>query len=267
LPPIGFNKAAVKIEIEKFPGATAEAIFEVPAIVVVDPGHGGVPRNAEEEKRWAEKEGSSANNASCPLPPNGSGLLEKDMTLDYGLRLSASLREIATRENLLLRTLLTRDADVHVTGASRARVARDNGADVIFIIHFNSDDAVKDEQGRPRVPHRSSGTLEVRRTLGNINATADEQFIDRVLNRIVPVIPGGHRRDFVVNNTAVASDTNLGNTGAYSPIRAGYCEVEFIDNPTVDATLNGPNGAAVKEAIVNAMRDGIIEDLLVQPAE
>jgi hypothetical protein len=55
LPPIGFNKAAVKIEIEKFPGATAEVIFEVPAIVVIDPGHGGVPRNAAEENAGPTK--------------------------------------------------------------------------------------------------------------------------------------------------------------------------------------------------------------------
>jgi hypothetical protein len=125
------------------------------------------------------------------------------------------------------------------------------------MIHFNASDS-----------HAVRGSLEVRRTLGNVNATADEQFIDRVLNRIVPVIPGGQRLDFFVKNTAVASDTNLGNTRAYSPIRAGYCEVEFIDNPAVDAILNtGPNAAGVKEAIVNAMRDGIIEDLLAQPAE
>ena len=43
LPPIGLNAATVTIEIEKYPGAIAEIDFIVPAIVVIDPGHGGDP--------------------------------------------------------------------------------------------------------------------------------------------------------------------------------------------------------------------------------
>lgn len=67
-------------------------------------------------------------------------------------------------------------------------------------------------------------------------------------------------------DSAVASDVNLGNTAAYHPIRAGSCEVEFIDNPSIDTLLNtGPNAAAVAQAIINAMQDGIIDDLKRAP--
>jgi hypothetical protein len=183
------------------------------------------------------------------------------MTLDYGLRLREALQIQASEDSLNLKVFMTRDADVHVSGSARARVARDNGADVIFIIHFNSQDS------GPH-PHTARGTLEVRRTIGNVNSTEDTKFIDTVIDKIVPVIPGGGKLDFFVFNTSVASDVNLGNTDAYKPIRAGYCEVEFIDNPAVDSVLNtGPNAAQVKQAIVNAMRDGIIEDIRTQPTE
>jgi hypothetical protein len=68
---------------------------------------------------------------------------------------------------------------------------------------------------------------------------------------------------------------NNGNTSDYHPIRTSYIEVEFIDfgantavqtDDLVDILLNtGPNAAAVKTAVVNAIRDGILQDLRDQP--
>jgi N-acetylmuramoyl-L-alanine amidase len=106
---------------------------------------------------------------------------------------------------------------------------------------------------------------------GNVNQDEDMAFINEVIGRIVPAMqafdPAANIRAPVDNDTSVASDANLGNVAAYHPIRAGYCEVEFLDNATVDALLNtGPNAAAVRSAVVNAMRDGIINDLRRQPA-
>ena len=64
---------------------------------------------------------------------------------------------------------------------------------------------------------------------------------------------------------------NDGNTTAYHPIRTAYIEVDFIDfgkqtatatDDLVDILFNtGPNAAAVKTAVANAMRDGILNDL------
>ena len=74
----------------------------------------------------------------------------------------------------------------------------------------------------------------------------------------------------------VSSDFNNGNTENYHPIRTAYIEGEFIDfgantpkyctDDAVNTLHNsGLNAAPVKTAIVNAIRDGIIQDMRVQP--
>lgn len=94
--------------------------------------------------------------------------------------------------------------------------------------------------------------------------------IDRVLDEIVPALQGfdaaANRRAEVAFNSAVASDANLGNQANYHPVRAGYCEVEFIDNAQVDQLLNhGQNAAAIRTAVSDATADAIIEDIENQP--
>ncbi len=73
LPPVGFNQGRVRIVVEDFQGEAAKvADMEVPAVVVIDPGHGGpsTPANVG---------GSSWNNATA----SPSGTLEKTMTLGH----------------------------------------------------------------------------------------------------------------------------------------------------------------------------------------
>src|SRR3954468_10853030 len=83
--------------------------------VVIDPGHGGA----------APVGGSSPNNATGP-----NGLLEKDLTLDLGRRVSTLLAPRAT-------VILTRTTDVNLSLADRAKVAHDANADVFLSIHLN----------------------------------------------------------------------------------------------------------------------------------
>lgn len=87
------------------------------ATIVLDPGHGG-----DHDVAF-----SSANNAVGP-----AGTLEKTLTLDVALRLCPLLQAKGHR------VLLTRDSDVNVTAAARARVARDNQAEIFVSIHFNA---------------------------------------------------------------------------------------------------------------------------------
>lgn len=253
VPPIGFNQVRIKIQIEGMSTPINLIDMEVPAVVVIDPGHGGT----------ANLPGASWNNATSP-----SGVLEKAMALSYGTAARDALRTKRQQDKLNLRVFMTRTTDVNVSGQDRAAKAKDNGADVIFIIHFNASDA-----------HTARGTLEVVRDSGNVNAAEDTNLANTVIDLMVPAMrqydTGANKRYSVVNNTAVASDTNLGNTSAYHPIRAAYCEVEFIDlgehtadtsDDLVDILLNtGPNAAAVKTAVANAMRDGILQDLRNQP--
>jgi N-acetylmuramoyl-L-alanine amidase len=84
-------------------------------IIVIDPGHGGS----------ANVGGSSPNNATGP-----NGLLEKNLTLDLARRLPALLAAEAE-------VVLTRDRDVNLALADRARAARDRNADLFLSLHLN----------------------------------------------------------------------------------------------------------------------------------
>ncbi len=249
VPPVGLNAARIKIQVEGIPSMIDLIDMEVPGVVVIDPGHGGT----------ANLTGSSWNNATSP-----SGVLEKAMALDYGLALRDSLRAIRDTDRLNLRIFMTRETDINETGAFRAAKARDNGADVINIIHFNASDA-----------HTARGTLEVYRTTSNVFPQQDTILSEGIITRMVTAMTlfdaGANHRSRVVYESAVASDGNNGNTAAYCPVRTAYIEVEFIDfgaqttnrdNDAVDILLNtGPNAAAVKASVAHAMKDGILHDL------
>jgi N-acetylmuramoyl-L-alanine amidase len=249
VPPVGFNQVRIRIQIEGVATPIDLIDMEVPGVVVIDPGHGGT----------SNEPGSSWNNATSP-----SGALEKTMALNYGLALRDALRAVRDTDRLNLRIFMTRETDINRPGFFRAAKARDNGADVINIIHFNASDA-----------HTARGTLEVYRTTSNVFPQQDtilsEGIITRMVTAMTPFDTGANHRARVVYESAVASDGNNGNTAAYCPVRTSYIEVEFIDfgaqttdlgNDAVDILLNtGPNAGAVKTAIANAMRDGILHDL------
>jgi N-acetylmuramoyl-L-alanine amidase len=86
------------------------------AIMVIDPGHGGVGKIG----------GSSGNNATSP-----SGLLEKDLTLAVARHAEASL---GARGHTVR---LTRTTDVNLSLVGRAAVAKSAKADAFVSIHFN----------------------------------------------------------------------------------------------------------------------------------
>ena len=270
VPPIGFNQVRIEIQVE---GATASIDLidmEVPGVVVIDPGHGGT----------TNVQGSSSNNAVSP-----SGVLEKTMTLDYGLALRDSLRAKRQQDKLNLRVFMTREIDENKSGEDRGHKARDNGADVLFVLHFNSDDD-SGTTAHPRVPHRSRGTLEVYRTDSNVSPQEDtglsSDLIDCMVAAMTPFDAGANHRTRVayggngVGGPAVSSDVYNGNTATYHPIRTAYIEGDFIDfgantaadhtDDAVDILLNtGPNAPTVKTAITDAIRDGILQNIRDQP--
>jgi len=90
-----------------------------------------------------------------------------------------------------------------------------NGADVIFISHFNASSS----------PHTARGTLEVRQLPSQVNLDEDVALIDPIIDSIVAAITpfdaGANKRAFVATDTSVAFDPKLGNTADYHPIRAG----------------------------------------------
>jgi N-acetylmuramoyl-L-alanine amidase len=183
------------------------------ATVVIDPGHGGTGKIG----------GSSGNNATSP-----SGLLEKDLTLAVAQHARAAL---AARQHAVT---LTRAADVNLSLAARAAVARTAGADAFVSIHFNGfgDTSV---QGTETWVHASAsgrsaelaGCIQ-RAVLG---ATAHK---DRGVRRkeLGVVDPANH-----ANGTA-----------------ACLAELSFITTSAEDARLKDP---AYLKALGDAIADGV----------
>ena len=105
---------AVEDPSPQWPVERAAAVFPrtIPLsvhTVSIDPGHGG-------------RDGGTSLQF---------GLLEKDLTLDLSMRLAEALRTAG------ITTVLTRDRDVEISLAERARVANDARADLFVSIHVN----------------------------------------------------------------------------------------------------------------------------------
>ncbi len=242
LPPIAFNAARISVQLEGEAAAVELIDLEVPGIVVIDPGHGGVGNVA----------GSSANNATS----HTSRVLEKDLTLDFGLRTRAALHALRVGENQNLRIHMTRAVDENKTGRRRAEVGKDKGADILLSIHFNGANAVA----------RGTETLVLPR-IGNVNFDQDTALAQRVndaaYNAILGHDAGARNRGIKSERElAVLRDGSSGNTADYHPLRSALLEVEFIDNESVDGLLSIDEGyEQVRQDICDAVADALLEDL------
>ncbi|MEM7386458.1 MAG: N-acetylmuramoyl-L-alanine amidase, partial [Verrucomicrobiota bacterium] len=223
------------------PSVYNELDLMVPPLVVIDPGHGGKHNLA----------GSSWNNSRTP-----GGILEKELTLTYSRLLRNDLFNLADQKGIPLQVLLTRDADINVSGQNRASVARESGADRMVVIHFNGFNGV------------ARGTLQVRRSAakGNVNVGEDDRFSNRMVDGVVRALqrfdPSAYRRNPVDLGAVVTSDRYLGNSRRHHPVRCAYMEIEFIDNPAVDFLLNGPRRREVQASVSQAMAQAVYADLL-----
>jgi len=245
LPPIGFNAARVSVQVEGMDEAEELIDLEVPAVIVLDPGHGGT----------TNLPGSDADHAQGA----SSGVHEKDLTLDFCRRVRTRLRALRTGENENLKIYMTRDADVNVSGSGRANVGRDRGADILMSIHFNGFNA------------RARGTETwVRRESQNVNMAEDEALATRINNAVYNAVlahdENASNRGVKEGGWAVVSDTSLGNTAQFHPLRSILMETEFIDVQAVDDLLNNnDNHEQVRQDIADAIGDALVEDLRRNP--
>ena len=191
-------------------------------IVVIDPGHGGSEKVG----------GSSANNATGP-----QGTLEKDLTLGIGL---------TTRDKLAAAghsVLMTRDSDVNLGLSDRARVAKDNDADVLVSIHFNGFDNPS-VQGTETWVHDS-------------HTENSKAIADHALARLVAAT--GYRDRGVRNKVlgVLNPDSHLAKTAAC------LVEVSFITDPADEQRLQDE---AYRDSIAAALAQAV-EDYAAQNAE
>jgi N-acetylmuramoyl-L-alanine amidase len=204
--------------------------------IVIDPGHGGS----------VEVGGSSPNNARSP-----SGVLEKNMTLRLAFLIRDALQQAATIGGHKINILLTRDTDKNIGLADRARVARNNNADLLLSIHFNASEK-----------HNARGveTL-VDRKNRNSNHAADVAYAQliqtAVFNAIKAHDPNTKDRKVKDQGLAVLNESFGG-----TKVRACLCEIEFIDVKAVDDLLNlNPNAPQVRSDIATAIANALIAAL------
>ncbi|AYQ33775.1 N-acetylmuramoyl-L-alanine amidase [Runella sp. SP2] len=205
--------------------------------IVIDPGHGG----------QVEVGDSSANNAI-----SASGVLEKNITLRMAFLVREQLLSIAAAEGHQLIILLTRESDVNLGLAARAKVAKTNKANLFLSIHCNAS-----------IGHNARGTetLISPVTDGNTNHLADKAFAQLIQNAVFNTIKSHdvNARDRGVKDQSlgVLKDKHLGTT-----TRACLVELEFIDVKAVDILLNiGPNSPQVRTNIANAIARTLVESL------
>jgi N-acetylmuramoyl-L-alanine amidase len=262
----------------------------VPAVVVIDPGHGGVLPESTADKvaagytlsngTWTLG-GSSVNNATSygspttePISYNRSKTEEKYLTLNLGLQLRSRLERIRTNQKLKIRVIMTRTENRNFSLNSRSKKSKEHGADIFYSIHFNGFDpsTVRGSETwiEPSTPRPGSpGHV-------NENHAQDSDFAARILNGMVNSIPGGSRRGVKEwknppTNTIIPTDTyadrpdRLGNEGVSPKSRACLAEVEFITNPDVENHLiSGAASEANREKLVNSFADAIILDFKIQ---
>ncbi len=258
LPPIGFNKARIRIEIEDTEDPVDLIDLEVPAVVVIDPGHGD----------------------NDPGAVGAGNVREKDLALDYGLRLREALVTRFEDEERWLRVVMTRTEDEFINLGERSTIARDNGADVFVSIHFNSGPASA----------RGTETFVQRATNGNVNLGQDAALAALVQQSTVLAVQnqdagGAHRQTFPENwvlndaqqpipgvktaNFMVTQDGagHNGNVQGYHPVRACLIEVEFLSNATAleSVKLTNPSGTAIRDAFGENVANDIFNDIQNQP--
>ena len=204
--------------------------------IVIDPGHGGS----------VETGGSSPNNATSP-----SGVLEKNVTLRFGFLVREALLAEAKIGNHQLKILLTRESDVNLGLADRAKVAKTNNADLFLSIHCNAS-----------VKHNARG-VETLISPKNVNANyaAEKTFAQAIQTAVFNAIkahdPNTKDRGVKDQSLGVLKDANLGTTA-----RGCLVELEFIDRTDVDTLLNiGPDSPNVRRDVARAIAQALISSL------
>jgi len=248
LPPIGFNKARITMEIEITTGNTVKVDLldlEVPAVVVIDPGHGGSD--------------GGTNSISGKMT-------EAQVVLDVALKSEGHVREALRAISPNYKLLFTRKTGVNTSigegagvapGTSRQGIQRYQGADIFLSIHCNSGvasarrvetniqwgkvpwenlSADAADQGNynhdyDKVLGQEVNDLVVGSLRTHDPATPDNGVVRNTNPRLVAHGPG------VLRDSSTANGNNNSMTPAYHPLRSALVELEFISNLDGDALL------------------------------
>jgi len=222
--------------------------------IVIDPGHGGIETGAKGK----------------------FGALEKDVTLDIGLKLKAIIER-----NLAFRVFLTRDKDTDVSLENRSALANNHKADLFISIHANgsprknshgsetyflSRNATDEESRRLAYLENTSGALEgrieedgeddVKLILWDLAQTAYLKQSSQLAERI----QAGLNTLLGTTNRGVKQAPFKVLTGAACP--AVLVETAFISNPEEERALGTE---AFQESVAQAIYLSLVEYLKLYP--
>ena len=213
--------------------------------IVIDAGHGGTSVLDE----------SSPNNAT-----SASGAKEKDLTLELALAVFTVIRDSPAAKKAGIVPVLTRTADVNVGMTDRARVALSRSARALVSIHFNAS-----------TNHTSRGPLGMVQDAshGNHNVARDGAYANRLADAVSGVTrrydSKSVRRDFITDRELKQGRgsfllRHLRADPRGQEIPACFLEIEFIDNPAVEAWLiRGEKAKAIRAEIAAALAAALIE--------
>ena len=253
VPPIGFNQVRIKIQIEGVNTPIDLIDMEVPGVVVIDPGHGG--------------------NDSGAVGRTDNTVQEKDLALAYGLKLCDELIEKFEDEKRGLRIVMTRETtEDFVELNARAQVGRDEGADVLVSIHFNSAESTT-ARGTETFVERTAAEASSGNPGDNKNIEEDEALASALnattLGAVMASDAGAVERGVKRAGKAVTRDGENynGNTQDYHPVKACLIEVEFLSNETAldSVKLSGSTGETIKDAFAKDAATDIFDNILNQP--
>ena len=214
-------------------------------MIVIDPGHGGATVLDE----------SSPNNATSP-----SGTKEKDLTLEMSRAVFAAIRDSESAKKAHVVPVLTRETDVNVGMTARARVALSHSARVLVSIHFNAS-----------TNHTARGPLGMVQDAGhgNQHVARDGEFANKLADAVSSVTrrhdPKSVRHGFLTDKELKDGRGSflfhhLRADPKGQGIPACFLEIEFIDNPEVEAWLiRGEKAKAIRAAIAQAIATALID--------
>lgn len=215
--------------------------------VVIDPGHGGS----------AKVGGSSPNNAVSP-----SGVKEKGMTLKLALYARDALIKRGRERQLDIKVFLTRDRDVNVGIADRAKLAAQKKAQLFLSIHFNGGLGCNRVETFYRVKEK------------NKNYQEDKKLSYKIQRAVFDIIHGylpKTKQDSADHGIKPDTQTEVKSLGVLRDeylgpgCRSCLVEIAAIDIQEVDQLFNhSPEGDQVFLKVAEALAQAMVDDLLEQ---
>jgi N-acetylmuramoyl-L-alanine amidase len=200
------------------------------AVIVIDPGHGG-SATIPGDSTW--------NNAVGP-----AGTLEKNLTLDIGLKVTALLAALGHHATA------TRTTDVNLRLRDRAKVAKTRKAEAFVSIHFNGS-----------TNHDAQGT----ETLVGLNYTSKSARLSLAVQDALLPVTGLRDRNKSFDATTRIKPQALGvlRLADHDPETAGcLAEVSFLDRADEEERLRDER---YRDAIARAIADGVTAYLAIAP--